>query len=114
MANSLRENQAFAANYDNWINFVYFYSIILFTLPYFIIHRSLLFFKLCLRASINIHDKLFCGVTRATLRFFESNPLRYILNYFTADVETMDVQLPITINDSIMVRVENKERFFWH
>lgn len=101
--NSFRANEAFASNYDNWVNFVYFYSIILCTLLYFTVHRSFLFFKLCLRASVRIHDRLFCGVTRATLRFFECNPLRQILSHFTADIEKLDNQVPIAIYDSITV-----------
>ncbi|XP_070505627.1 probable multidrug resistance-associated protein lethal(2)03659 isoform X2 [Chironomus tepperi] len=100
--NSSRENEAFATNYDNWVNFIYFYSIILCTLLYFTVHRSFLFFKLCLRASINIHDKLFCGVTRATLRFFKCSSIQHILSFFTTDIETMDTQLPINLYDSIL------------
>lgn len=98
------ENEAFSANYDNWVNFVYFYSIILSTLLFFTVHRSLLFFKLCIRASVIIHDRLFCAITRATLRFFERLSTRRILDRFTADVETMDTQIPITLFDCIMVR----------
>lgn len=98
------ENEAFSANYDNWVNFVYFYSIILCTLLFFTVHRSLLFFKLCICASVIIHDRLFCAITRATLRFFERLSARRILDRFTADVETMDTQIPITLFDCIMVR----------
>ncbi|KAG5669864.1 hypothetical protein PVAND_000155 [Polypedilum vanderplanki] len=98
---TFRENEAFVSNYDNWVNFVYFYSIILCTLLYFTVHRSFLFFKLCLRASVLIHDRLFCGITRATMRFFQCNSLRQILNHFTADIEKLDNQVPITIYDSI-------------
>jgi ABC-type multidrug transport system fused ATPase/permease subunit len=101
---SSRENEAFASNYDNWVNFVYFYSIILGALLYFSVHRSFLFFKLCLRASVRIHERLFCGITRATLRFFECNSLRQILSHFTSDIEKLDNQVPITIYDSITVR----------
>lgn len=105
--NSSRENEAFATNYDNWVNFIYFYSIILCTLLYFTVHRSFLFFKLCLRASINIHDKLFCGVTRATLRFFKCCSIQNIMSFFTTDIETMDTQLPINLFDSMLVKSFN-------
>lgn len=98
------EDEAFSANYDNWVNFVYFYSIILSTLLFFTVHRSFLFFKLCIRASVIIHDRLFCAITRATLRFFERLSTRQILDRFTADVETMDSQIPITLFDCTMVR----------
>lgn len=100
-----RENEA--ANYYNWVNFVYFYSIILCTLLFFTAHRSFLFFKLCIRASVIIHDRLFCAITRATLRFFECLSSRLILDRFTADVETMDTQVPITLFECLMVRTKN-------
>lgn len=101
-SNKRGENEA--ANYYNWVNFVYFYSIILCTLLFFTTHRSLLFFKLCIRASVNIHDRLFYAITRAKLRFFECCSSRLILDRFTADVETMDTQVPITLFECLMVR----------
>lgn len=102
-----RANEAFASNYDNWVNFVYFYSIMLCTLLYFTVHRSFLFFKLCIRASVRIHDRLFCGITRATVRFFECNSLPNILNHFTSDIQAMDIQVPTNVYESITVRLIN-------
>jgi hypothetical protein len=102
------DEEAFSANYDNWVNFIYFYSIILSTLLFFTIHRSLLFFKLCIRASVIIHDRLFCAITRASLRFFECFASRRILDRFTVDVETMDTQVPITLFECLMVGCQIK------
>jgi hypothetical protein len=34
----------------------------------------ILFFTLCLRASINLHNAMFASITRATMWFFNNNP----------------------------------------
>lgn len=111
-SNEIEENEA--DNYYNWVNFVYFYSIILCTLLLFTAHRSFLFFKLCIRASVIIHDRLFCAITRATLRFFECCSSRLILDRFTADVETMDTQVPITLFECLMVSGTCAKNNFWN
>jgi len=36
--------------------------------------RSITFFKVCMRASVNLHDLMFRSITRATMYFFNTNP----------------------------------------
>jgi hypothetical protein len=36
--------------------------------------RSITFFNVCMRASMNLHDLMFRGITRATMYFFNTNP----------------------------------------
>jgi hypothetical protein len=36
--------------------------------------RSIIFFNVCVRASVNLHDLMFRGITRATMYFFNTNP----------------------------------------
>ena len=43
-------------------------------LPFSMI-RAVLFFTICLKASIKLHDRMFQSVTRAPLIFFQSNPI---------------------------------------
>ena len=43
-------------------------------LPFSMI-RAVLFFTICLKASIKLHDRMFQSVTRAPLLFFQSNPI---------------------------------------
>ena len=37
--------------------------------------RAVLFFTICLKASIKLHDRMFQSITRAPLLFFQSNPI---------------------------------------
>lgn len=36
--------------------------------------RSITFFKVCMRASVNLHDSMFRSITRASMYFFNTNP----------------------------------------
>lgn len=36
--------------------------------------RSITFFNVCMRASVNLHDLMFRSITRATMYFFNTNP----------------------------------------
>jgi len=36
--------------------------------------RSITFFNVCMRASMNLHDLMFRSITRATMYFFNTNP----------------------------------------
>ncbi|KAJ9591423.1 hypothetical protein L9F63_002029, partial [Diploptera punctata] len=83
---------------------------------------SFSFFALCMRSSINLHNKMFDTIIHATMDFFTHNPsgnyildlffmflfLIYpeiqsgqILNRFTKDMGAIDELLPLTLQDSI-------------
>ncbi|KFB46273.1 AGAP004602-PA-like protein [Anopheles sinensis] len=66
--------------------------------------RSFLFFYICLRATIRLHDRLFRGITRATMYFFNTNPSGRILNRFSRDIGCIDTFLPFAMMDCILVR----------
>jgi len=36
--------------------------------------RSITFFKVCMRASVHLHDTMFRSIIRATMYFFDTNP----------------------------------------
>lgn len=91
-------------NYADWFNYACFYFISLCLLFYFNFHRSFLYFKTCLRASVNIHDKLFCGITRASLKFFEYSSTDQLLDIFSTVVASIDYKFPQLFHDSFMVR----------
>lgn len=61
------------------------------------ITRALLSFYLFLRASKNLHSKMLASVLRATVEFYDTNPLGRILNRFAADVGIVDEQLPLVM-----------------
>lgn len=64
------------------------YSVFVFTCRSFSIHLMLL------RISVNLHDMLFRGVTRAKMLFFNNNPSGRILNRFARDIYSVDSMLP--------------------
>jgi len=100
---SLQQQPTLPSNYDNWTNHIYFYSIAMCLLFYFTVHRSFAFFRICIRASVSLHDRLFCGITRATLQFFHSNVQSRIVNRFSKDIAAVDIQLPMAMFDSLVV-----------
>lgn len=59
--------------------------------------RALFSFFLFLRASSNLHRVMLRSVLRATVEFFDTNPLGRILNRFAADVGIVDEQLPLVM-----------------
>lgn len=65
--------------------------------------RSFLFFYICLRATVRLHDRLFRGITRATMYFFNTNPSGRILNRFSRDIGCIDTFLPFAMMDCILV-----------
>lgn len=56
--------------------------------------RSVSFYRMCLRISINLHDMIFRGITRAKMIFFNNNPSGRILNRFARDINNVDSLLP--------------------
>lgn len=87
--------------------FMLMYAIIMVAGTCVYIYRSFSFFRLCLRVSINMHDKLFRGITRARMIFFNNNPSGRILNRFSRDISNVDSLLPVVLIDVIDVSVSN-------
>lgn len=56
--------------------------------------RSFSFYRMSFRISINLHDMLFRGVTRAKMIFFNNNQSGRILNRFARDINSIDSLLP--------------------
>ncbi|XP_046746878.1 ATP-binding cassette sub-family C member 4-like isoform X1 [Diprion similis] len=65
--------------------------------------RSMLFVKMCVSASHNIHNSMFSNLLLATMRFFNNNPSGRILNRFSKDIGTMDELLPKTMLEAIQI-----------
>lgn len=65
--------------------------------------HSFCFFQMCVRISVNLHDMLYQGITRAKMFFFNNNPSGRILNRFSTDIERVDSDLPQTLVDVLDV-----------
>lgn len=81
------------------------YAIILIVGTILYIGRSVSYFKMCLRISINMHDMLFRGISRVRMIFFNRNPSGRILNRFARDINNIDSLLPGVLYDSVDVSV---------
>ena len=65
---------------------IYIYTGIVVTLFVFSLVRTTTFFTICMRSSINLHEKLFNSVIRAPISFFDANPIGRLLNRFSRDL----------------------------
>lgn len=79
------------------------YSIAMLVVLYLVFQRSFAFFQMCLIASRRLHDKLFRGITRGMMYFFNTNPSGRILNRFSKDIGNVDTILPVALMDCILV-----------
>lgn len=83
--------------------YVNFYAILMIAFVVIIFKAAFLFFHICLRASKNLHDQMFRGVTGTYMAFFKNNPSGRILNRFSKDIGNIDSTLPITLFDCTVV-----------
>lgn len=65
--------------------------------------RSFAFFGTCMRASIRLHDRMFRSISRATMRFFNTNTSGRVLNRFSKDMGSVDEMLPIALIDCLQI-----------
>ncbi|XP_014467782.1 PREDICTED: probable multidrug resistance-associated protein lethal(2)03659 isoform X2 [Dinoponera quadriceps] len=65
--------------------------------------RSFSFFWACMRASRRLHDNMFRCISRATMRFFNTNTSGRVLNRFSKDMGAVDELLPIALIDCIQI-----------
>lgn len=82
------------------------YIVLIVVSTYIFIHRTFAFFSTCVRASINIHDIIFRGISRATMFFYNTNPSGRILNRFSRDISNIDTLLPPVMMDTLAALVE--------
>lgn len=86
--------------------FVMMYAILMAVATYVYIHRTFAFFAMCLQASINLHDHIFRGISRATMFFYNNNPSGRILNRFSKDISSIDTLIPPALMDCLASLLE--------
>jgi ATP-binding cassette subfamily C (CFTR/MRP) protein 4 len=67
------------------------------------IFRAYVSFRLTIKASQRLHDRMAKAVLRAKIEFFDTNPLGRIMNRFSADVGSNDDLLPPTLFDFFVI-----------
>lgn len=72
----------------------YIYAGVILVLFIVVLIRTTTFFATCMRASINLHDKLFRSVMGAPISFFDFNPIGILLNRISRDMGIVDDRLP--------------------
>ncbi|XP_060072940.1 ATP-binding cassette sub-family C member 4-like isoform X1 [Ylistrum balloti] len=80
---------------------IYIFTGIIVAVFLFGILRALMFFKVAVDASMNLHNSMFNRLLRVPIAFFDTNPVGRILNRFSKDTGHMDDMLPITFFDFI-------------
>nr|XP_027201120.1 multidrug resistance-associated protein 4-like [Dermatophagoides pteronyssinus] len=68
--------------------------------------RTTTFFSICMKSSINIHNRLFECLIRAPVTFFDNNPIGVLLNRCSRDMGIVDDQLPPTAFDAVEIFVQ--------
>ncbi|XP_046623147.1 ATP-binding cassette subfamily C member 4-like isoform X4 [Neodiprion virginianus] len=87
----------------NVIPSIYIYAGFVISCIIFVTLRNMLFLRMCINASHNIHSEMFANLLQATMRFFNTNPSGRILNRFSKDIGTMDELLPKTMLESLQI-----------
>ncbi|KAG5885795.1 hypothetical protein JTB14_031512 [Gonioctena quinquepunctata] len=65
--------------------------------------RAGIFFKICMRASKNLHTGMFHNLLRAPMRFFNENSSGEVLNRFSKDIGAVDELYPSVLLHSIQI-----------
>lgn len=96
-------NHSYLSEASERKQYILIYSILMGVVTYMYIHRTFAFYAMCLRASINLHDLIFRGITRTAMFFFNNNPSGRILNRFAKDMTSIDVILPTSLVECMSV-----------
>lgn len=68
--------------------------------------RTLSFIHMCVRASRNLHRRMYAGLTGTAVWFFKTNATGRILNRFARDMDNIDSNLPLAFNGVLTVRTK--------
>ncbi|RWS05738.1 multidrug resistance-associated protein 4-like protein, partial [Dinothrombium tinctorium] len=85
--------------YDDQMKNITFYAIAMLVLLLTYALRIATNVLICLKASINLHNRIFSRLLRASIAFFDNNPTGRILNRFTGDMGFLDQKIPMSLLD---------------
>lgn len=79
---------------------IYIYSGLIAALFVIALTRSVLFYKVAMLSSENLHNNMFMNMIYTSMRFFDLNPSGRILNRFAKDIGAVDELLPKAVLDA--------------
>ncbi|OAD52995.1 hypothetical protein WN48_11081 [Eufriesea mexicana] len=82
---------------------IYIYSGLIVSTVIITLTRSVTFFSMCMKASTRLHDRMFRCISRATMRFFNTNTSGRVLNRFSKDMGAIDELLPSVLIDCLQI-----------
>ncbi|EDV94851.1 probable multidrug resistance-associated protein lethal(2)03659 [Drosophila grimshawi] len=65
--------------------------------------RPIVFYSMARRSSVQLHNAMYRGITRAAMYFFNTNPSGRILNRFSKDLGQLDEVLPTIMLDVVQI-----------
>ncbi|CAH1736107.1 unnamed protein product [Aphis gossypii] len=106
--NSLSETPHDPSNLLLWLNnhheyYVIIYAFFMVSLIIAVIIRSVIFVKISMKASINLHNRMFNSIVGTTMSFFNTNSSGFIMNRFSKDLGAVDEILPDIFLDSLQI-----------
>lgn len=90
---------------SNENNNLIIYSSLVSCLFLFSLLRTSSFFTICMRASVNLHNRLFESLIKAKISFFDKTPIGIILNRFSRDLGIIDEFLPQTAFETMQTLI---------
>ncbi|KAH8278915.1 hypothetical protein KR018_011001 [Drosophila ironensis] len=82
---------------------MYYFAALNIAVVVFTITRTMLFYKMAMRSSTQLHNAMYQGITRAAMYFFNTNPSGRILNRFSKDLGQIDEILPSVMLDVVQI-----------
>lgn len=84
--------------------YIIVYTLLITISIWLVVQKSFSLFNLTIRASVNLHDRMFRGIIRSLMSFFHNNSSGRILNRFSKDIGSIDLQLPTNVIEVLVVR----------
>ncbi|XP_032455220.1 multidrug resistance-associated protein 4 [Nasonia vitripennis] len=103
MSNSTHYEEYKSSTYLDPITALYVYSILIIGSIVMSTAKNIVFYKICMNASKNLHNTMFACLLRAPMRFFDVNPSGRILNRFSKDTGAVDETLPMAMLEALQI-----------